>query len=340
MRTTRLLLAAGAAILIAASVAVRFVAAPALVEIPANLDTTVQLSGTASMPDPTAIRSGNLAAAVGSAFPVIITNRARVVSTQGDTAVIASQSTVTRTDHTLVQTMTHTWAVNRRTLYPAPPPPGSTAESHDGLVVGFPLRPQSQDYPWWDPTTQTTTTARYLRTETYSGRQAYVYAVHASGAVQDPQLAKSIPLRPLLGLTSTSDTTFWVDTASSYVLNVDQTSQVTVSIAGFGLPVTVFSLKAQYTPQTATTMHDGAQTAGRELDLLRTVAPLVLLFAGITLGAIAIRPRNREKPVAGRGMRLHRLRSDAQHRRIRVREHDLGSSRRLHSGGAGGQADP
>ncbi|HKT06207.1 MAG TPA: porin PorA family protein [Rugosimonospora sp.] len=295
-RLVRILAATGAAILVLGGAAVRFVITPALLELPANLDTTVRLSGTASMLDQAAIRSGDLAGAIRSDVPVTVMNRVHVQAATGDSAIVTSESTVVGADDAPLQSATHTWAVNRRTLYPAPVPPGSGAEPHDGLVVGFPLPPQPHDYPWWDPSTQTTTTARYRDTEAYHGRECYVYQVDASGPVKDPTIVASIPARPVLGLVATSATTFWVDTATSYVLKVDQSTRVTVSLGGFALPVTVFALSAQYTPESADTMLRGAQTAGHELDLLQTILPATLLGAGVIAVAIAIRlPRRRSR---------------------------------------------
>jgi len=292
MGTIRLFAAIGAAVLIAAGAVLRFVIAPAVVKLPANLDTTVRLSGTASMVDQNALRSGNLAGVVRDAVPVTVTNRVRVVSTRGDTAIITSQSTVAGRDNAALQTLTHTWAVDRKTFYPAQAPPGSAVEPHDGLVLGFPLPPRPQDYPWWDPITQTTVTARYQSTETYHGRQVYVYAIHADGPVKDPGVVKSLPVKQQwLGLNSTSDTTFWVDTATSFPLNVDQTTRMTVTLAGFGLPLTVFSLSARYAPQAATVMRQSAQTTERWLDLLNTVAPLALVGLGLLLLPWAFRLR-------------------------------------------------
>jgi Porin PorA len=81
--------------LIGAGAAIRFIAAPALIQLPADLDTTVQLTGTTSALDQNAIQTGDYLRAVRIDTPVTIINQVRVTSTRGETAVVLNKSTVT-----------------------------------------------------------------------------------------------------------------------------------------------------------------------------------------------------------------------------------------------------
>jgi len=166
-RAVTVIVAVVAGILIVGSAGVRFVALPALRQIPANLDTTVHLAGTADLMDASALASGDLTKAITPGVPVTVRERIHTVSTAGPTAVIDDDSTMTGPDQATLTTTTHRWSVDRTTLRPGDTSAPGT-EAHDGLVVGFPLAPQPNDYPYWDTTTGTRTVATYQRTATHT----------------------------------------------------------------------------------------------------------------------------------------------------------------------------
>lgn len=298
MRKARAFAAAGAVLLIAASASVRPLAVPALLKLPANLDSSVRLTGTATLVDMTAIQAGDLGNAIRANIPVAITNRVYVASATSDAAVVVNESTVEGPGNALLQTATHSWAVDRRTFLPATAPAGSQVEPHQGLVLGFPLPPRARDYERWDFVTQTVVTARYRDTEEFAGRQAHVYTSHASGQVRDPATVRAIPQGLPVTLTATSDTTYWVDSETSVVLDVrqKQVTQAVIKIGDFALPpVTVFDLDASYSAESAATLRETAGSAGRGLFILRTVVPLTLLGAGLALATLVLRATRRAR---------------------------------------------
>lgn len=282
---TQLLVGAGAA-LFAAGGAVRFIAAPALVQLPADLDVTVQLTGTASMLNQSALESGDLLHVLSLGMPITITNRVRVTATQGETAVLANRSTVTGSGGKIISVTQHSWAVNRKTLEAAPAPPGSTVSPHRGLVVGFPLSPEPHDYPFWDFPTQTTVTARFTGERSFDGHRVYVYSVHASGVVKDPEILETVPKTLPVQLVSTSDSTFYLDPATSVVYDVmqSQLTQAKVRLGSFVLPpITVSRLRARFSVDTADAMVAQADSTGRQLFLLRTGVPGGMALLGAAL---------------------------------------------------------
>jgi hypothetical protein len=307
---TQLLVAAGAALL-AAGGAIRFVAAPALVQLPADLDTTVQLTGTTSMLNQSAIQSGDIFHALSLGMPITITNRVWVTATQGETAVVANRSTVTGPGGEVISVTQHSWAVNRKTMEEAPAPPGSSVSPHHGLVVGFPLTPEPHDYPYWDFPTQTTVTARYQGERSFDGHQVYVYSVHASGVITDPEILKTVPKTIPLELIATSDSTFYVDPATSVVYDVAQrqVTQAKVKLSLLTLPpITVSTLEAHFSVDTANSVVAQANTAGQQLYLLRTGVPGGMALLGLALAgypfvgrtALAkIRERRRGREITG-----------------------------------------
>lgn len=292
MRKARALAAAGAALLITAGVAVRPLAVPALLKLPANLDNSVRLTGTATLVDMNAIQSGDLGNAIRANIPVTITNRVHVATATRSTAVVVSESIVEGPGNAPLQTSTHSWAIDRGTFLPAAAPAGSQVEPHRGLVLGFPLPPQARDYERWDFVTQTLVPARYRATEAFAGRRAHVYTTHAAGPIRDPVTLRAIPRGLPVILTATSDTTYWVDSETSVVLNVRQRqiTRAALTLGGFTLPpVTVFDLDVSYAPESAATLRETAGAAGRGLFILRTVVPLALLAGGLALAALAVR---------------------------------------------------
>ena len=119
MRKSTVFLSIGAILLVAASAAGRFVVLPALKQLPANLDTTVHLSGTATVLDPAALASGDLPNLLKSNVPVTVAEHVSVVSTSGETAVVSDELTVAGPGNATIQASKHSWAVNRRTLLAA-----------------------------------------------------------------------------------------------------------------------------------------------------------------------------------------------------------------------------
>jgi hypothetical protein len=218
----------------------------------------------------------------------------------------------------------------------APAPTGTAVTQHDGLVVGFPLTPEPKDYPYWDTTTQSTATAQYLRTENHAGRASYVYEVKASGAVKDPQILAAVPtglpkeallafaagldpqvqqllagLAPLLPAqipltyAATTETTFWVDTATGVVLDVNRSQKVAADLpaqfAQLGLP-TEINLELAYTADTVSKASADATEAANGLRLIGTIVPLALLGLALIVLLVtlvmALRRRGRQTPPA------------------------------------------
>src|SRR5262245_34379535 len=99
MRKATLFTTVGAIVLVAAGATVRFYVAPSLVQLPADLDTTVRLTGTASMIDPVAIQSGDLLHAFRNNIPVTVADHVKVTSTSGQTAVVSDETTLTGPDN-------------------------------------------------------------------------------------------------------------------------------------------------------------------------------------------------------------------------------------------------
>ncbi len=336
MRKSTVFAAIGVVLLAGGAAAARYVVLPEVHQLPSDVDTTVNLTGKMDLFDQAALLSGNVAGIIKKDVPVSVAQHVKVVSTSGATAVLSDETTITGPGATTILKSSNSWAVDRVTLLAAPAPTGTAVTQHDGLVVGFPLIPEPQDYPYWDTTTQSTATAQYLRTENHAGRASYVYEVKASGAVEDPEVLAVVPtglpkeallafaagldpqiqqllagLAPLLPaqipltFAATTETTFWVDTATGVVLDVNRSQKVAADLpaqfAQLGLP-TEINLELAYTADTVSKASADAAEAENGLRLIGTIVPLALLGLALIVLLVtlvmALRRRGRETPPA------------------------------------------
>lgn len=335
MRKIVVFSAAGAVVLVAAAAVLRFAVLPGLAQVPDNLDTTLRYTGTADLVDTAALQSGDLAAAMKTGVPVTVEERVRAASTHGSAIVLTDEITAAAGGTPLLKS-SHTYAVDRKTLEAVPPPSGTKAEAAQGLVLGFPLAPEAKDYQYWDSATQTAVPADYQRTEQHAGTETYVYTVQASGPLKDPSMqstvppalpkatllalattlpadvqtglkaqAAALPEQIPLAYTATNNATFWVDTGTGVVVDVNQKQTVAaaLSLGPATVPLAnVFSLDVKFAPETVTAVGDEADSARSGLTLIGVVLPLVLLGLALILLLLALwglRRGRAAQPAAG-----------------------------------------
>jgi hypothetical protein len=328
MRKTRIVLAVAAVIFAAAAPVTRFVVLPQLRQVPATLDISLAYSGTVDLLNPQALATGDMAHAFLRDMPVTASQRVKVTSVTGKTAVLSDVVGVAGPDGKPLLASSYTWAVNRVSLSDEPAPGGTAAQAHTGLVIGFPLQPAAVDYPFWDTATRTTVAAHFVDTERVGGRDAYKYTVHAAGGVQDqPTLAAlptSLPKITLVGLVTTApgrqpdaaadalpdtvpieysavtNSAFWVDKSTGYMLEVAQDQTITAELAGSAGPepvAPVLHMTLRTTPNSVNTNVHNASTAAFQLSLISTIAPIAFLVVAVLLGVTAYISGRRRKAV-------------------------------------------
>jgi hypothetical protein len=336
MRKSTIFATIGAVLLAGGAAGVRYIALPAVQQLPSNVDTTVNLTGKMDLFDQAALQSGNVAGIIKPDVPVSVAEHVKVVSTAGSTAIVSDETTVTGPGSTTILKSSNTWAVDRVTMLAVAAPSGTAVTQHDGLVVGFPLKPEAKDYPYWDTTTQSTASARYLRTENHAGRESYVYEMKAAGALKDPQILAAVPsalpkepllafaagtgpqverlldsLAPLLPAqipltyAATTEATFWVDTKTGVVLDVNRSQKIAADLpaqfAQLGLP-TEINLELAYTADTVSKSSADAAKGADALRLIGTIIPLALLGLAVIvlllMVIMTLRRRGREIPPA------------------------------------------
>ncbi|MEV6012069.1 porin PorA family protein [Streptomyces sp. NPDC051976] len=336
MRKSVLALAAGAVVCAAVAGVIRFKVVPDAERVQSDQNTVTRYAGTASYLDQHAVASGDLAHAFVKDAPFTAVETVKAIGMHGDVAVLSDVTAVNGAGGVLGNP-TATWAVNSKTLMPAPAPAG-VADAHQGLAVGFAFSPGKHDYPWWDGATATQATAKYVRSESHGGRSTYVYTVDVSGALKDPstlaQLPPAVPAAVLKGLaatmapdmqgalasllppggdsvlvpltyTSSTKTTMWVDQLSGTTVDADARQTVTAHMKSkLGTtPLTpVLDVDTKMSPAGIADAVKQSKDDQSQLLWEGTVAPLALAVVALALivGAVLMGRRGRPAASAGR----------------------------------------
>ncbi|WP_405181079.1 porin PorA family protein [Nocardia sp. NBC_01377] len=329
IRKSAAVLATVGVILLACDAIFYFGALPAFDKLPGNLDITMNYEGHASMLNSEALAAGDVAHAMLENLPITVQRRMYISSTTSDTAIYHEESTIAGLNG-LTLKGTHVYAVDRHSLGRATAPSDATVEEHSGLTVAFPIDPPADDsLQLWDAYTQKPTPAKYLGSDTISGRDVKRYVMTTEGPLADPALLQSLPpvlpkavvelMLPVLSVESrnaletslpaagdmlpityrsSGKLTLGVDTQLGSPVDGAQQQTIT-AVAQVGdraidlLPMMVTDVKI--TEDSRNSAVDTVRSAGRKLTLVTIVAPLVLGFIGIVLvlGGLVINRRRK-----------------------------------------------
>jgi hypothetical protein len=321
-----IILAAFGVLCLAAWAVLTWVVVPNQKQLPADTDTTRQLSGTAKiLLNPTALGSGDLRSAILTGVPVTAQQQVKVLATDGGTAQVSDTRSLSASGQTIGQTQA-TYAVDRTSLEAATGYPQSwQVVAHQGLTVNWPIGAKKQDYSGWVNETGQTTPLKYVKEETKSGLNTYVFKADSAAApIKDQQvlsqLPQTLPAATLGGLLSALPlpdaiktqlgavlpqlhdpltlaytyqltATYWVEPTTGEVIDVQQEE---VRKAGPSLPTgplavaPIYDVSTQFTDQS---VHDAANEATNfknKITTWGTTVPLVLLIVGIVALIIGV----------------------------------------------------
>ena len=315
----RLLVLLGVLLLIGAA-ALRWVIAPSLAVLPSDTDTTRHYAGTAVV----AVDKSALAAPPGTKpivmrdVPVAVTNRTRVLETEGDNALISSAKSVDVNGVPMVS-VDYRYAVDRSTMREGSGFPDVVKQT--GVTFNWPIRTQKRDYIGWAQDTGRAVPLIYKRTERKEGVLTYVFegntpTVHE---IVDEQALAALPasigkldavaLLPSLGLdpersaqlqpvllgqpdpipfryTLLSESTYWVEPDSGVVIEARKHEVRTLGVANGDqiLPVMpALDMTFSATPQTLAEAADDAREAGDMIFLAFVTGPVALAATGAVL---------------------------------------------------------
>lgn len=330
MRRSSMILVALGVLLLAAAATTRFGLVPAATKLPGSTDVTARFAGTATLLDPAALHSGDLAHALAKDVPVTADRRFRVSSTAGDVA-IGNDAFTLKGPGGLEVTSSHSYALDRTSLGAAPAPKGADVEEHEGLTVAFPLHPKPSDsYRYYEPSTGLTVPVAYVRTGTVEGRDVYRYTTTATGPLADTELLAKLPpalpkslaaelgtllpadvaaqLAPILPTlpdtipltyTASTDVEMAADTVTGMPISAHLVQSVVANVELGGrkialLPVLAVDVTSTKASQSELADHSGAAAA--KLWLLSAVVPGALCVVGLLLVALGLRRRKPTPP--------------------------------------------
>ena len=329
IRRSSAILAVTGAVLVSAELLVRLVAVPILTRLPGNLDVTLHYTGTASLLNAQALRSGDSAHLFLKDVPTTIDRRLQAGSTTAHTAVVTDAATLTVAANTSSQH--YAYALDRTTLRTVRSGDSAAVEPTTGcLAVAFPLHPKADSsYTVYDSSTQQCFPVTYVDAASRGGRAAYDYTATFTGPIKDSQLLHTLPsalpkqtvtaLAPqlpeavraeLIGalatlpdpvpLSYTAQTTLHVFADRTTGLPLDETlhQQVLVGVEVAGQRadlMPVLDVSAAFTPDTVKTTAGLARSASTKLSLIGIVIPAVLGVLGVLALCLAVL---RRRPLA------------------------------------------
>jgi hypothetical protein len=323
-----LTLVAIAVVLIAAGLLVRFVVYPSQLRFPADVDVTRSYEGELSvMINPTAIETGDLANLFLRAVPVTLTRDVRTLEVGGDDgAVVLEVATMNGPAGPLMVTE-DVYAIDRTTMESIANFSSDTRViERQGLVIGWPIGTEQQDYVGWNGDTSETVTLAFVGEEERGGIDTYRFTAAAEpGVIVDPAVLGSLPatlpkalleqIAPTLGLTEEQtaqfaqllsvmpdevpltytysfDKTYWVEPATGLLIDVDVVeSRVALIQAPDGSAVPLAEIQNLAYVSTEASVQDAVDDANGAIfgmRLLGQYLPGSAVLLGIVLGGFGI----------------------------------------------------
>jgi hypothetical protein len=326
-RSSKIMIGLAGGLLLLAAVT-RFVVLPMGSKLPDDTKATARYTGTATLLNAEALRSGDTAHVVMKHVPITIDRRIKVTSTHGDTAVVSDDFTLTGPNR-LKSVDNHVYAVDRVSLEGVRAPSGQTAEPADGgLTIAWPLSPDtSKHYRAYDSATRTVVPARYAGSHSFHGRDSQSYTYTAVGPLRDPALSKALPpalpkalaakLAPLLpaavasklgpalatlpdpiplGYTATTRAAATVDADTGLPLDESIDQQIVAYVTVKGEKVTLMPVLATKAALTPHSIDDAVGKAGHVallLTLIGVFTPIVLVVLAVVLFSVGWHRRRR-----------------------------------------------
>ncbi len=305
-RSVRILFVSGGTALIALALGLRFVLAPALKVLPADLNVVRTYEGAlATMLDPTTL-------SFYQDVPIRIERTVRTERIEGDKALVYELAELRRQDDgTLIQSRETRYAVDRRTLLPIDDFGADWPRA--GLTINFPIGTRKQDYAGWNEDAQQIATARFVGEEERGGLLTFVFRTQTGpDPIRDPFLLALLPAEiekatlldlmdqiPLteaqralaaealprlpdpvpLNYVYISDLTLWVEPTTGMAVDLVKHEE---RLVAFGpLPVAaIFEMDWRHTPETVADIVAEAKPLINQVRWFERILPILAGMAG------------------------------------------------------------
>jgi hypothetical protein len=303
------------ALLIAAAAILHWAVVPNQKVLPADTNTTRQLTGTADvLLNPQALASGDLGNALVTGVPITAERSVKAIATDGNKAEVTDSRVLRSANGDLIGQSETNYAVDRKSLEAVTNIPSTwEVTQHEGLTVSWPIGAAKKDYTAWINETKSTTPVKYVREENIAGVNTYVYeASSPSAPIKDEQtlstLPQSLPASALallgsrlplpdeakaqlaLALPSLPDpvplsytyevkSTYWVEPSTGIVID---TSREEIRKVGLGpLSAPVYDVSTEFTEESRTAAAGEATDKRNSINTFAKTIPLSLLIPGL-----------------------------------------------------------
>ena len=302
-----------------AGLVVQFAIAPGLLQYPDDVDQTRQFEGVLGrMLNAEALAAGDAANIFLTDVPVTIDRNVQVVEVDGQKALVEDTSVMNGPTGPVLTTE-NIYTIDRKSMEHIENfTDDERVIDREGLVVGFPIGTEAEDYEGWNSDTQTTNTITYDRTETHEGIETRIFqATSGPDPITSPDMLANFPpalpkatieaLVPALGLPDaataqlaellpalpdpvplaytyeyTSD--YWVEPDTGVLIDFAKVESraVAIDLGEQQIPVAeVMHLEYQLTDASIQDAVADAEDAQGTIQLLGTIVPLALIIGGI-----------------------------------------------------------
>ncbi len=164
---------------------------------------------------------------------------------------------------------------------------------HTGVELKFPFDTQQQTYPLWDNSANRAFPAKYVRTDTVDGLQAYVFESESGpykiGTIDIPASYISPEGKGLATADRMYDasTLAWVEPTTGAIIKGSRHVQQWAASNGQKV-LALADLQVTYTPETVAKLSSDAKNAKDQLHMLKVTIPIVSLVLGIGLTVLAV----------------------------------------------------
>ncbi len=315
---------AGGLALVVVGLVVRFAIVPGQKQFPDDVDTTRVYTGTLDIVNAQALASGDLAGAFLTDVPVDVERRVTTEQVEGDLALVRSKADIIGPNGQVIIGSDDWYTIDRKTMEHVAnfTSEQRVFEGREGLVVGFPIGTEPQDYPGWNGDPRTPMTLAYTGEEQRGGIDTYVFEFTTEPEIiQDPatlanfptavpkdlivglsqvvelppEVAEALPAvlpglpDPLpLAYTYETDAKLWVDPVTGILVDIER-NDVRRAVLDLDLlpnPVplaSVYDLTYTSPPETLAEAVADAEDDGGRIQLFESTIPLVLLGLGVLL---------------------------------------------------------
>ena len=315
-------------LLISGGLIVKFVVFPSQAKFPGDVDTTRHYAGDLSvMMNAAALESGDFANLFLHDVPVTIDRTVKTAEVGGDDGAIVTDEAVMSGPQGPLAASLDVYAIDRTTMEAISNfSDDERVTDREGLVVGWPIGSDPEDYTGWNGDTHTTVALAYEGEEERGGLNTYRYRAVSDHQliVDEPTLSAFPPalptellvqIAPMFGLPDDTvaqlatilpnlpnpvplaytygfDKTYWIEPTTGVLIDIEVMESRATALAPPGLdPIAIAEVQNLTYTATEESVQDAADDANNaiaQINLFGTYLPWGLVIVGVILLIVGI----------------------------------------------------